>query len=201
MAQPAEYELEYVNFSEEDEEYLCLPLHESTGLEESYICLPSHGSKEQEDEEMDEEQQVLCEGSFVYGLCSCSVVFCGLYTHHGFLIFSVFNLVKDVPSSLFMSWFCCRIVHTYALKLINLRSLGCSFAHSRPFLSLSGCLFMVAGPLCCPVARGVAECWRGKCDAPTTTTTHPLLHISSVHFKNAIEIWHSLINFHWNLLF
>lgn len=102
MAQPAEHGLEYVNFSEEDEEYLCLPLHESTGLEERYICLPSHGSKEQEEEEMDEEQQVLCEGSFVYGVCNCSVVYCGLCAHCGFLIFSVFNLVKNVSTSLFV---------------------------------------------------------------------------------------------------
>lgn len=66
MAQPtaAEDEQEYLNPTEEDEDYLRLPLHESTGLEEEYICLPSHGSKEQEEEkEMDEEQQVLCEGS------------------------------------------------------------------------------------------------------------------------------------------
>eukprot|EP00066_Takifugu_rubripes_P014433 XP_011603699.1 PREDICTED: trafficking kinesin-binding protein 1-like isoform X2 [Takifugu rubripes] len=64
MAQPtaAEDEPEYLNPTEEDEDYLCLPLHESTGLEEEYICLPSHGNKEQEEEkEMDEEQQVLCE--------------------------------------------------------------------------------------------------------------------------------------------
>lgn len=68
MAQPTatEDELEYLNLTEEDEDYLRLPLYESTGLEEEYICLPSHGSKEQqaeEEEEMDEEQQVLCEGS------------------------------------------------------------------------------------------------------------------------------------------
>lgn len=69
MAQPTiagtEYELKYFNFTQDDEEYHCLPLHESTGLEEEYICLPSHGSKEPEAEEevLDEEQQVLCEGS------------------------------------------------------------------------------------------------------------------------------------------
>lgn len=65
MAQPTatEDELEYSNLTEEDEDYRRLPLHESTGLEEEYICLPSHGSKEQEEEkEMDEEKQVLCEG-------------------------------------------------------------------------------------------------------------------------------------------
>lgn len=66
MEQPpaTEDEPEYLNPTEEDEDYLRLPLHESTGLEEEYICFPSHGSKEQEEEkEMDEEQQVLCEGS------------------------------------------------------------------------------------------------------------------------------------------
>lgn len=71
-----EHELTYFNLPEEDEGYLCLPLLESTGLEEEYICLPSHGGKdtEAEEEEMDEEQQVLCEGSFVFGICNSSVV-------------------------------------------------------------------------------------------------------------------------------
>lgn len=70
-----EHELTYFNLTEEDEEYLCLPLLESTGLEEEYICLPSHGGKdkEAEEEEMDEEQQVLYEGSFVFGVCNSSV--------------------------------------------------------------------------------------------------------------------------------
>lgn len=67
-----EDELEYSNNTEEDEEYVCLPIHESTKLEEEgdeveevYVCLSSHGSSEQEEEEeeMDEEQQVLLEGS------------------------------------------------------------------------------------------------------------------------------------------
>lgn len=72
----AEHELTYFNFTEEDEQYLCLPLLESTGLEEDYICLPSHGGKdkEAEEEEMDEEQQVMCEGSFVFGMCKSSAV-------------------------------------------------------------------------------------------------------------------------------
>lgn len=67
-----QHKLTYFNFTDEDEGYLCLPLLESTGLEEEYICLPSHEGKEKdaEEEEMDEEQQVLCEGSFVFGMCN-----------------------------------------------------------------------------------------------------------------------------------
>lgn len=103
MAQPTatEDELEYLSLTEEDEEYLRLPLYESTGLEEEYICLPSHGSKEQqaeEEEEMDEEQQVLCEGSLyiiVQWIC-LPVVSC---THRGFC-FSAFNLDKVGPDSI-----------------------------------------------------------------------------------------------------
>lgn len=61
-----QHELAYFSFTEEDEGYL--GVLESTGLEEEYICLPSHGGeeKEAEEEEMDEEQQVLYEGSFVF---------------------------------------------------------------------------------------------------------------------------------------
>lgn len=67
-----QHELACFNLTEEVEGYVCLSLVESTGLEEEYICLPSHGGKEKEveEEEMDEEQQVLCEGSFVFGMCN-----------------------------------------------------------------------------------------------------------------------------------
>ncbi|XP_031729636.1 trafficking kinesin-binding protein 1 isoform X5 [Anarrhichthys ocellatus] len=63
----AEDELDYSNQPEEDEEYVCLPTHDSTEQEEEeeYVGVPSHGSTEQqqqeEEEEMDEEQQVLWE--------------------------------------------------------------------------------------------------------------------------------------------
>lgn len=56
----------------EDKEYVCLPKHDSTEQEEEeeeekeeeqeYTSFPSDGRSEG-DEEMDEEQQVLCEGS------------------------------------------------------------------------------------------------------------------------------------------
>ncbi|KAM8869127.1 trafficking kinesin-binding protein 1 isoform 2-T2 [Spinachia spinachia] len=65
----AEDELEYSNQLEEDEEYVCLPTHESTvqeDEEEEYVCFPSQGITEQlqpqeEEEQIYEEQQVLCE--------------------------------------------------------------------------------------------------------------------------------------------
>lgn len=65
-----EHQLTYFNLMDEDEGDLGLPPLESTRLEEEYICLPSHGgkAKEVEEEEMDEEQQVLYEGSFVFGM-------------------------------------------------------------------------------------------------------------------------------------
>lgn len=56
----------------EDKEYVCLPKHDSTEQEEEekeeeeeYTSFPSDGRSkvEEGDEEMDEEQQVLCEGS------------------------------------------------------------------------------------------------------------------------------------------
>ncbi|KAL6108875.1 trak1 [Pungitius sinensis] len=63
----AEDELEYSNQPEEDEEYVCLPTHESTVQEEEYVRFPSPGTSEQlqpqeeEEEQIDEEQQVLWE--------------------------------------------------------------------------------------------------------------------------------------------
>ncbi|XP_010779122.1 trafficking kinesin-binding protein 1 isoform X2 [Notothenia coriiceps] len=61
--------MDYSQQSEEDEEYVCLPSHESTELEdeeeeeeeEEYVCHPGEESTEQVEKEMDEEQQVLCE--------------------------------------------------------------------------------------------------------------------------------------------
>lgn len=53
-----------------DKEYVCLPKHDSTEQEdeekkeEEYSCFPIYGrcKLKERDEEMDEEQQVLCEG-------------------------------------------------------------------------------------------------------------------------------------------
>lgn len=62
----AEDELEYSYQPDEDEEYVCVPCSESTeqeGVEETSVCFPTEGIKQEEEEEMDEEQQVLCEGS------------------------------------------------------------------------------------------------------------------------------------------
>lgn len=65
MALPTAAELDYSNHTEDDEEYLCLPNPGSAELEEEeYVCLRTCGSTEQE-EVMDEDQQVLCEGSFL----------------------------------------------------------------------------------------------------------------------------------------
>lgn len=67
-----EDELDYSNQTADDEEYVCLPSPGSTELEEEeeeeYICLASYGCTEHEEEKeeeegLDEEQQVLCEGS------------------------------------------------------------------------------------------------------------------------------------------
>lgn len=61
-----EGELELSKQPDQDEEYVCLPLHESTRQdEEELVFLPSHEGYKQE-KEMDEEQEVLCEGS-----CCC----------------------------------------------------------------------------------------------------------------------------------
>lgn len=67
-----EDELDCSNQTADDEEYVSLPIPGSTELEEEqeegYICLSSYGYTEheeekEEEEELDEEQQVLCEGS------------------------------------------------------------------------------------------------------------------------------------------
>uniref|UniRef100_A0A8C7XA09 Trafficking protein, kinesin binding 1a n=1 Tax=Oryzias sinensis TaxID=183150 RepID=A0A8C7XA09_9TELE len=56
-----EGELELSKQPDQDEEYVCLPLHESTRQdEEELVFLPSHEGYKQE-KEMDEEQEVLCE--------------------------------------------------------------------------------------------------------------------------------------------
>lgn len=77
----AEDELEYSNQPEEDEEYVCLPIHESTVQEEEeYVCFPSQGNTEQlqpqeEEEQIDEEQQVLWEGR---RLCNQGIIIASL---------------------------------------------------------------------------------------------------------------------------
>lgn len=88
-----EQELTYFNLTDEDEGYLRLPTLESTRLEEEYICLPSHGGKKKEVEEgeMDEEQQVLCEGSFE----QLSGVECLLWAVH-------ILIISFSPGSLFL---------------------------------------------------------------------------------------------------
>lgn len=58
-----QHELTYFSLTEDDEGYPYV--FESTRLEEEFICLPSHGGSQKE-AEMDEEQQVLYEGSFVF---------------------------------------------------------------------------------------------------------------------------------------
>lgn len=71
MALPAaagtEDELDYSNQAAREEEYVCQGISELEEEEdEEYICLPCNESVEQEEEEeeeMDEEQQMLCEGS------------------------------------------------------------------------------------------------------------------------------------------
>lgn len=51
------------NLSEEEDECSGVPLCESTKVEEEeYVCCPSHGDSEQ-DKEVDEEQQLMLEGS------------------------------------------------------------------------------------------------------------------------------------------
>lgn len=64
--------LEHSGQPEEVEEYVCLPNQENTeheaDEEEEFVRLPSHGSTQQEEyeeEEMDEEKQLLYEGSLV----------------------------------------------------------------------------------------------------------------------------------------
>lgn len=67
----AEDELEYSYQPEEDEENVCLSCNESTEQEEDqeedqeeYVSFPAQGITQQvKEEEMDEEQQFLCEGS------------------------------------------------------------------------------------------------------------------------------------------
>lgn len=61
MLAGTQHELTYFSLTDEDEGYSYV--FESTRLEEEYICLPSHGGSQKE---MDEEQQVLYEGSFVF---------------------------------------------------------------------------------------------------------------------------------------
>lgn len=67
-----EDEVDFSNLQDQDEEYVCLPIHESTkrvedeGEEElELFFFSSHGrcKQDEENEEMDEEQQILCEGS------------------------------------------------------------------------------------------------------------------------------------------
>lgn len=64
----SEDELELSNQPDEDEEYTCSPIHKSTEKEEEeeeLVFFRCHGKHKQQEEyeEMDEEQQVLCEGS------------------------------------------------------------------------------------------------------------------------------------------
>lgn len=69
-----EDELEFSNQQDEDKEYVCIAGHESTEREEGeeeqvmeeYVCLCSHERSKLEEEEMDEEQQVMREGSCGY---------------------------------------------------------------------------------------------------------------------------------------
>jgi len=72
----AEDRLETSNRPQEDEEYVCLhprEEEEEDDDEEEYVGLPAHGSTEQEaEEELDEEQQVLCEGSLLLCPLCCS---------------------------------------------------------------------------------------------------------------------------------
>lgn len=116
-----QHELAYFSLTEDDEGYAYV--FESTRLEEEYICLPSHGGSQKE-AEMDEEQQVLYEGSFVlfvflqYQIVQWyRLLFVGC-THHGLFFCSAFSLARDGPGLTLCSF--CRILHMCALKLLNI---------------------------------------------------------------------------------
>ena len=100
----SEDELELSNQPDEDEEYISSPIHESTGQEEEeeLVFLRCHGrcKREEEKEEMDEEQQVLCEGSChlstlgQYQCCTIISLGCAItFSNHNIVNLYVFFFV------------------------------------------------------------------------------------------------------------